>query len=55
MHIKTIAEFAETTAIIGELRKIGVHYAQGYGVSQPLPLMALKTHANTHTPPLHSA
>ncbi len=32
---RTIAEFAENTAIIDKLREIGVDYAQGYGISQP--------------------
>ena len=31
----TIAEFAETTAIIDTLRNLGVDYAQGYGVATP--------------------
>lgn len=42
MEIQTVAEFAENTAIIEQLRKIGVNYAQGYGVSQPLPFMTTK-------------
>jgi two-component system CheB/CheR fusion protein len=40
MNIKTIAEFAESEAIIDKLTQIGVDYAQGYGVGRPLPLKA---------------
>ncbi len=38
MGIKTVAEFAETDAVIGDLRSMGVDYAQGYAVSVPIPL-----------------
>ena len=31
----TIAEFAENAQIIQELTRLGVDYAQGYGVAQP--------------------
>ncbi|MEP6605143.1 MAG: EAL domain-containing protein [Nitrosospira sp.] len=35
MHIKTIAEFVENDAILAVLRRIGVDYAQGYGIEKP--------------------
>jgi diguanylate cyclase (GGDEF)-like protein/PAS domain S-box-containing protein len=35
MHIKTIAEFVENDAILNALEKIGVDYAQGYGIEKP--------------------
>jgi len=38
MGIKTVAEFAESEAIIEQLKAMGVDYAQGYGVSRPTPL-----------------
>lgn len=38
MGIKTVAEYAENEAIIGELKTMGVDYAQGYGVCLPTPL-----------------
>ncbi len=38
MGLKIIAEYAETDAIITELTKMGVHYAQGYAIERPHPL-----------------
>lgn len=38
LGLKTIGEFAENETIIGQLREIGVDYAQGYGISKPQPL-----------------
>jgi EAL domain-containing protein (putative c-di-GMP-specific phosphodiesterase class I) len=38
MGIKTVAEFAESIAIVEELQKMGVDFAQGYGVCTPVPL-----------------
>jgi len=45
MGKRTIAEFVETQAIAEALQKIGVDYAQGYGVAQPLPLPDILTQA----------
>jgi diguanylate cyclase (GGDEF)-like protein len=39
MGIQTIAEFVENDAILAELRKIGVDFAQGYGIGRPQPLV----------------
>jgi diguanylate cyclase (GGDEF)-like protein/PAS domain S-box-containing protein len=38
MGIQTVAEFVENEAILQELRKIGVDFAQGYGIEKPQPL-----------------
>lgn len=38
MGKQTVAEFAESEAILALLREIGVHYAQGYAVGYPVPL-----------------
>ncbi len=38
MGKKTIAEFVENDAILKKLEKIGVDYAQGYGIAVPQPL-----------------
>ena len=38
MNIKTIAEFAETEAIVERLVQIGVDYAQGFGIGRPIAL-----------------
>lgn len=40
MNIKTVAEFVENEAILKQLQEIGVDYAQGYGISQPRPLIS---------------
>ncbi len=37
MGMQTIAEFVENDEIKGMLRENGVNYAQGYGISRPLP------------------
>jgi len=39
MGIKTVAEYVENDAIILELRRMGVDFAQGYGVCKPMPLL----------------
>ncbi len=39
MNLETIAEFVETSAVLDQLRAIGVDYAQGYGISEPQPLV----------------
>lgn len=38
MGIKTIAEYAESSEILEELRLMGVDYVQGYAVAKPLPI-----------------
>jgi EAL domain-containing protein (putative c-di-GMP-specific phosphodiesterase class I) len=38
MGIQTIAEFVENNDIQEAVRKLGVDYAQGYGVARPAPL-----------------
>lgn len=38
MKMKTIAEYVENDEIKGMLREIGVDYAQGHGISMPVPL-----------------
>ncbi len=35
MGLKTIAEFVENDVILEELRRMGIDYAQGYGVEKP--------------------
>lgn len=37
MGIKTIAEFVENEMILKELSKMGIDYAQGYGIGKPMP------------------
>ncbi|MEW9797943.1 putative bifunctional diguanylate cyclase/phosphodiesterase [Alteromonas sp. CYL-A6] len=38
MGMETVGEYVESEAIMTELGKIGVDYAQGYGVARPRPL-----------------
>ncbi|RZL35393.1 MAG: EAL domain-containing protein [Rubrivivax sp.] len=38
MGMRTVAEYAESDAIVQALRRIGVDYAQGYAVARPVPL-----------------
>lgn len=38
MNLKVIAEYVEDDKIIALLRKMGVDYGQGYGISRPKPL-----------------
>lgn len=38
MGIETIAEFVEDDRILAQLKKIGVDYAQGYGIARPFPI-----------------
>ena len=38
MGMKTIAEFVESEEILRELERIGVDYAQGFGIAKPIPL-----------------
>jgi diguanylate cyclase (GGDEF)-like protein/PAS domain S-box-containing protein len=35
MGLKTVGEYAESAAVIGELRSLGIDFAQGYGVQRP--------------------
>ncbi|MGY6277323.1 EAL domain-containing protein [Methylomonas sp. MgM2] len=41
MSKKTIAEFVENKDIFDLLKKLGVNYAQGYGIAKPVPLQEL--------------
>ena len=38
LNLKTIAEFVEDDSILNALKKVGVDFAQGYGVARPRPL-----------------
>jgi diguanylate cyclase (GGDEF)-like protein/PAS domain S-box-containing protein len=41
LHIKTVAEFVESAAILQRLAEIGVDFAQGFGIAKPVPLNEL--------------
>jgi EAL domain-containing protein (putative c-di-GMP-specific phosphodiesterase class I) len=40
MGLQTVGEYAESAEVIGELRTLGVDFAQGYGVQRPQALPA---------------
>lgn len=42
MGLKTVAEFVENQSILEQLEALGVDYAQGYHLGQPVPLTALQ-------------
>ena len=42
LGMQTIAEFVENDEIRAALKKIGVDYAQGYGIGKPEPLDELQ-------------
>ena len=44
MGMETVAEFVESKEIMVELGKIGVDYAQGYGVAKPAPLVEFQSY-----------
>lgn len=44
LGLETIAEWAETPALIEALRTMGVDYVQGYGVGEPMSLEELRLH-----------
>lgn len=43
MEIETIAEFVEDDQILKALKRLGVDYAQGFGIARPQPFDALLT------------
>lgn len=46
MHIKTIAEFVESTEAMQLLKDIGVDYGQGFFLGKPVPLESILKHIN---------
>lgn len=52
MGKRTIAEAVESQAVFDELRRIGVDYAQGYGITAPRPLSTLEV--SSASPPLEA-
>jgi EAL domain-containing protein (putative c-di-GMP-specific phosphodiesterase class I) len=44
MGMETVAEFVESTEIMIELGKMGVDFAQGYGVAKPHALADFTRH-----------
>lgn len=42
MGMETVAEFVENAEVRVQLGKMGVDYAQGYGIAMPSPLLEFK-------------
>jgi len=42
MGIKTVAEYVENEEILALLEKLGVDYAQGFGIAEPAPVHSLR-------------
>ena len=38
MHAGIVAEFVEQADVLDRLRKLGVGYAQGFGIARPAPI-----------------
>ncbi|WP_084407361.1 EAL domain-containing protein [Aestuariibacter salexigens] len=51
MGMKTVAEFVESKEIMIELGKMGVDFAQGYGVARPAPLQDFSPFQSTTDAP----
>ena len=41
MAIQTVAEWAETDALVTILKEIGIDHAQGYALAEPVPIKGL--------------
>ena len=41
LDLKTVAEYVENDAILNVIKKIGVDYAQGYGIAKPASIETL--------------
>jgi EAL domain-containing protein (putative c-di-GMP-specific phosphodiesterase class I) len=50
MGKRTIAEFVENDAVLARIRDLGVDYAQGYGISRPMPLEEVLAGLETPVP-----
>ena len=42
LGIATVAEWVESEAVLDELKRIGVDFAQGYHMARPMPLSQLE-------------
>lgn len=51
MSIQTVAECAETDAIPGILKQLGIDHAQGYAIAAPRPLEELRARGNAGQAP----
>lgn len=47
MHIQIFAPYVENKALLIELGKMGIHFAQGYGLSMPQPLTQFESYQLT--------
>ncbi len=54
MGKKTIAEFVENENILARVRELGIDYAQGYGISKPMPLVTFAPNLRSEERQSHS-
>ena len=52
MGKKTIAEFVEDDAVLAKVAQLGIDYAQGYGISKPMPIDEFVASQNAKEPQL---
>ncbi len=50
MGKKTIAEFVEDDTVLAMVKRLGVDYAQGYGISKPMPIEELAASQSAEEP-----
>jgi diguanylate cyclase (GGDEF)-like protein len=50
LNLRVVAEGVEDAVTLAELKKLGCHVAQGFGISRPMPATALIRWVRTHQP-----
>ena len=50
LNLRVVAEGVEDAVTLAELKKLGCHVAQGFGISRPMPAAALIRWVRTHQP-----
>ena len=50
LNLRVVAEGVEDTVTLAELKQLGCHVGQGYGISRPMPAAALIRWVRAHQP-----